>query len=367
MAKKIGILTFHNAINYGALFQALSLQSFIEKEVNAIVRIIDLTTDDHIKGYRVFSLSSPNVLKNIALKAWNSLYYFKLKKRNNRFLQFKKDKLHLSDTRYKNLSDIEQANLDYDILISGSDQVFHPRIKNCEIYYLHFKTNNTTRIAYAPSFGISNISPEESSKIIPWLKDFDYLSCREQKGSEIIESLLGKRVPVVCDPVFLPDDAFWENLVACSKPMKEKYIFMFDLNGGSSLAQIAVEVAKHTGLKVICASFNILTRYKGIKKIYNLGPLEWLNWMKHAEFVISDSFHGSAIGLRLNRKVISYVAMPSASSRLETLFCQLGIEDQLIDDYTKFNFSEIRFADYKEKLSLFSSKSKKYLLDAINS
>lgn len=366
MAKKIGILTFHNAINYGAVFQAFALQTFIEQQTGDQVKIIDLTTDDHLKGLNPISLASNSKIKNLVLKSWNLLFYFKLKRRNNKFIKFKDEKLHLTAHRFKNSADIEKNEEKFDIFISGSDQVFHPKIKNAEAYYLAFNCEGIKRIAYAPSFGISEISHEDAKRIAPWLDNFNYLSCREERGAEIISYLTGKDVPIVCDPVFLPDDKFWMSLADSERPIKEKYIFMFDLNGGQNLAYLARQVAKETGLLIICASFNILSRYDKIKKLYDLGPLDWLRWMRHAEYIVTDSFHGSAIGLKLNRKVLSYVAMPSTASRLETLFKELGIQDQLISRHTIFSFSDVRFADYHDKMDSFSYKSKKYLLDAIN-
>lgn len=140
---------------------------------------------------------------------------------------------------------------------------------------------------------------------------------------------------------------------------------MFDLNGGDNLAKIARNVSEKTGLPVVCASFNILNRYTGFRIMYDLGPLEWLSWMKNAKYIVTDSFHGSAIGLKMNKRVLTYVAAPTLSSRLTTLYDKIGISDQLIYNSETFDFSEIRFLSYKDNLEEFVSFSKKYLLDAI--
>ena len=87
--------------------------------------------------------------------------------------------------------------------------------------------------------------------------------------------------------------------------------------------------------------------------------------MKNAKYIVTDSFHGSAIGLKMNKRVLTYVAAPTLSSRLTTLYDKIGISDQLIYNSETFDFSEIRFLSYKDNLEEFVSFSKKYLLDAI--
>lgn len=86
---------------------------------------------------------------------------------------------------------------------------------------------------------------------------------------------------------------------------------------------------------------------------------------ENAKYIVTDSFHGSAIGLKMNKRVLTYVAAPSLSSRLTTLYGKIGISDQLIYNSETFDFSEIRFLSYNDKLEEFVSYSKNYLLNAI--
>lgn len=367
MAKKIGILTFHNAINYGAVLQTLALQYYLENNLQCKVEIINLTTEDHLKGYSPYVLSSKNKIKNAIFILWNLLFVKKIKMRNKRFISFKENKLHLTSSIYKNAAEIEKNCYGYDILVTGSDQVFHPHIKNRDAYYLHFCTHGAKRVAYAPSFGLNNIGPEDSDRITSWARDFDFLSCREKSGAALLTAMTGQCVPVVCDPVFLPSTEFWES-IATSKcgNSHDKYIFMFDLNGGQKLAKIASKLSHETHLPVVVCTFNILQKYSGFKKLYDLGPLEWLGWIRNATYVVTDSFHGSALGLKLNKKVISYVAMPSTAGRLITLFQKLEIEDQLITSEENFSIFDIQFKDYSQAIESFTSNSKDYLSNAIS-
>lgn len=367
MGKKIGILTFHNAINYGAVLQAVAMQSFIESETSASVEIIDLTTEDHLKGLNPVVLSSANPIKNLLLKLWNLKFVKSLKRRNSRFQDFKRTELHLSKRRFQNTLEISETSNHYDVMITGSDQVFHPKIKNSDAYYLHFDVKGARRVAYAPSFGLSDLSADEAKRIAAYLKEFDSLSCREEQGAHLISNLIGRRVPTVCDPVFLRGQEFWNRLASRREiDYVGDYIFMFDLNGGENLASISRRLSAETKIPVVCATFNILNSYRDFRKLYDLGPLEWLCWMKNAKYVVTDSFHGSAIGIIMNKPVLTYVAAPALSSRLTTLFGKLGICEQLIYNPLSFELSDIKFNDYKKNLEEFVSSSKKYLLDAIN-
>lgn len=189
--------------------------------------------------------------------------------------------LHISENRFRNANEISANSKAYDILITGSDQVFHPKIKNSDAYYLNFDSRGAKKVAYAPSFGVSEISTDDSLKIARYLSDFDSLSCREQLGAHLMSKLVGRDIPTVCDPVFLPDSEFWLQLSDKQSVNQTcDYIFMFDLNGGDNLAKIARGVSEKTGLPVVCASFNILNRYPDFSIMYDLGPLEWLCWMK---------------------------------------------------------------------------------------
>lgn len=362
--KTIGIITFHTADNYGAVYQSYALQNFIENNFNAKVEIINFCTNEHINAYKIFRKRSNSIIKNIVLQFITLSKYRELYNKKNKFKVFREKYLNLSSKIYKTEKELLNEINHYDIYITGSDQVFNPNNQFIRAYYLDFPKGNSKKIAYAPSFGISNFTNNISTKILPYLKDFDFLSCREKDGAFFLTKLLNKNIPVVVDPVFLLDNNCWQKLIEDS-PIKEKYIFVYDLCGGENLIKIAKIIKDATGMQIICATNNIKKKYKYCISKFNIGPSELLGFINNAEYVVTDSFHGTSLSLILNTKVISYIALKHASGRLLSIMEQLGLSEQIVENVDSFNFKQINFSEYHHKLNEIISESHKFLLNSL--
>jgi len=364
MSKKIGILTFHYALNYGAVLQAYALQDYIERLTGEQIEIIDYAPSRERNTFEAPKVKFNNIIKQFVGNLILQYYSHSFKKRQLRFQSFAKNFHKLSEIKYSSISDFEYNNFSYDTLITGSDQVFNLR-KDSQIYYLGFNNCNSTKIAYAPSIGLSSLRKDQIERIAPWVNDFDTLSCRESEGAEILSSISGKSVPVVCDPVFLVPKSRWESL-AVLPPYKD-YIFVFDLNGGKSLFKLALELKEQTGLPIIYSSLKGIHLYiKSCKTRHDLGPREWVGYILNAKYTVTDSFHGTALSLILGTKVLTQIAAKSTSSRITSMLKRLNIEDQLIDDTHPFDLSKIRFAKYKSEMNQFISDSEKFIQAALS-
>ena len=361
----IGILTFHNANNYGAVLQAYALQTYLGKDDFTKVEIIDFCTKAHIKSARIFKRKSENGLKNIILQALTCLRYIPLHKKKMKFESFRQDFLHLSKHKYTSERDFLTNISPYDVYISGSDQVFNPNIEFSQVYYLNFHPSYGKKIAYAPSFGISTFNDEIKNKILPFLQDFQSLSCRENVGAQYMSKILKKNIPTVLDPVFLIKKEEWESIMKIPEE-NYKYIFVYDLCGGKELIKISKRLKEITGLKIICATAHTKEFYSGCKSKYSIGPLELLGYINRAEYVVTDSFHGTSLSIILNTKVLSYIALPHVSNRITSIMEQLHIKDQIITNVNNFNFSSIKFTNYQTELQSLISSSKNYLKKALN-
>ena len=358
MDKKIGILTFHAADNYGAVLQAYALQHYLENK-GAHVEIIDFVTPQVEKANNIFFVSKRGVLSKWIVKGLILLHYRKLKRRKDGFDHFRQTYLHLS-RRFTSVEDIKTNGLGRHVYITGSDQVFNPLIKNAEIYYLGFETAKVTKVAYAPSFGIKDFTLVDE-KIRNYIKEFDYLSCREKDGAEFLAAVCGRPVPVVADPVFLVDVMRWKNILPAQK--LKNYVFVYDLNGGKSLIRLANKVKQATGLPVICLTARKYTkgRYNVDKLCYDSSPCEFLSYISGADYVVTDSFHGLAFSLLFKTKVISYVALPMSASRIYSIMDCLDLTRQIVEDVDKFKMDTITFPEYGSKLDKLIADSKCFL------
>lgn len=362
--KKIGIITFHTADNYGAVYQTYALQNYIENNYNVKVEIIDFCTKKHLSAYNIFRRKSNSYIKNIVLQLITLFRYKQLHDKKEKFRVFRDKYFHLSEKKYQSEDELLNKIELYDIYITGSDQVFNPNNEFLRGYYLDFPKKNSKKIAYAPSFGISNFSDDISKKILPYLVDFDYLSCRESDGAKYMSSLLNKNIPVVVDPVFLLNKISWEKIMKIPK-IDRKYIFVYDLCGGENLILLSQKIKKSTGLNIICATNNIRKRYNDCVSKYNIGPAELIGYINNAEYVVTDSFHGTSLSLILGTKVISYIALKHASGRLVSIMGQLGLTNQIVEDLNSFKIENIDFNEYQSKLDNFISESKRFLLNSL--
>lgn len=362
--RKIGILTFSNAINYGALLQTYALQHYLSLNSACKVEVINYFTKFNKQELNPIQLKSSNFIKDLLLKVYSFLFYIPLRKRVRSFIEFKRMYINNSKKIYNSEEELLCAIEKYDVYISGSDQVFHPKINDWRVYYLGFQKGNSKKVAYAPSFGISQITKQEQKIILPYLRDFDALSSRELEGTKIIREILGFDVPQVCDPVFLLDAKEWEK-ISIKPQIKSPYILVYDLNGGKKLLPIVDKIRNETGLSVVWLTSNILNRFKRCRIVNDAGPREFIGYIENAEYVVTDSFHGTSFSLIFGKKVIPYIAMQSTSSRIISLMSICGISERVVfDSEENIIMSELP-TDYKQKLSLFIESSKTYLLNNV--
>jgi hypothetical protein len=366
---KIGIVTFHTPINYGAVLQIYALQKYIKsKYPSAEVKVINFRTKVHETEYSVFVKFRKNIFKYLYLQTWVVLKYVKLINRKNKFKYFVEQNLDLTE-RFETEEEFMDKLPEMDIYISGSDQVFHPSAKYIDVYYLNFKKENAIKIAYAPSFGISKFTDEVELKIKNYLLDFDALSCREKDGAQFMSKVVNRNIQSVLDPTFLLSTEQWNEIIV--EPNEaNKYIFIYDLNGANDLINIAIKIKKETGFKIICQTQKAHASYDIDKLLFDVGPSEFLGFIKNAEYVITDSFHGIALSVLFKIKLFAYVAKPHASGRVRSLLDAVGLNDQIVEhgkskDFC-FNAKSDSISNYDSVLDKLIEKSEVYLLDSIN-
>lgn len=353
--KTVGLLTFHFPINYGAYLQTFGLYDYIRESGNSI-EIINYFTDEHMARFDFYQ--KPKSAKEVLYYLFKTFFlrsYFQKRKKFKRF----SEKQFKMTTRYKNLSEV---SFSYDIVITGSDQVFNINHFDRLIYFQPFeKSINQTKAAYAPSFGINNLDDNITNKIKEFVIDFDYLSCREELGAKYLADISGKDTEHVLDPVFLTSIDKWYSI--SSKPLvKESYIFIYDLNGKKPLVEIAKRIAK--GRKIVIVSNDPMAQLKSIYGdcdvfVKSAGIEDFISYIRYADVVITDSFHGTAMSVLFKKEFYTYIALESASYRILSLLKSLSLDDRLIKNLD--DFQEIDVIDYENSLNELINNSKIYL------
>lgn len=326
---KIGILTYHSGYNYGACLQAYALQTTLKK-LGYDNEIINFETDEFIASREMFS-RHPNRKKEIAKIVTRLPYWTSLHKRQTMFDNFTKEILKATP-RFKTEKEVIEHADDYDCIICGSDQIWnlsktHDAPAANPIFFLNFPKKQR-RIAYAASFASwVKEAPLHEDEFMPWLKLFDSVSVREQDGVDYLKSK-GIECELTLDPTILLDATDYEPITR-ERLIEEKYIVMFGWITNSDLISAAKYVSKKIGLPV----YNIVppprAMFCGIPRKLDIGPCEFLSVIKHAEFVVTNSFHGTAFATTFEKPYVSIVT-GNPDTRMASLLNQLGLSDHLV-------------------------------------
>lgn len=349
-------ITFHKAINYGAILQTYALQHSILK-LGIDNDVIDYDCKLISDEYKLINIKSIKLFVKSLISF--RLYYYK----KNKFKSFIKKYIILTNPVTKDVLKSKEFNNKYDFFITGSDQVWNYEITNLdEVYFLNFVKDEKKIKSYAASFGISYIPINLSLKYKEYLKRFSSILVREKTGAELIEKLIEKKVNVVLDPVLLLNKNEWDKIASKTKfdDIKNKYILVYITTPYIKL------FAEKLSIKYKIPIFNITDLIlKKKNKIGNteckLGPEEFINAIKNARFVVTASFHAVVFSIIYNKEFfINNVdkTKENRSSRQKDLLDLLGIKDREIfnhDDDT--DFSSIDWNDVNKKLEIERNKS----------
>ena len=225
----------------------------------------------------------------------------------------------------------------YDAVVTGSDQLWSPAGLPTNFYNLMFVPNKIRKISYASSFGVGQIPWYQKKRTADFLKRLDYISMRENRGSEIVKELTGLDVPVILDPVFNFNKEQWEKLIPIKKEMDEPYIFAYFLGANPEYRKQVRKLAKSTGLKIV--ALRHMDQYVeddesfGDYAPYDVAPNRFLNLLRGAEYVCTDSFHGTCFSIINEKRFMIFnryanTSATSKNSRIDSLCQNLGVSDR---------------------------------------
>lgn len=287
----------------------------------------------------------------------------------------KKYFIHLSD-EYVGYEALCQGAKKYSAVVTGSDQLWSPAGLPTNYYNLMFVPDSVRKISYASSFGVKNIPFYQKSRTVKFLNRLDYISMRENRGSEIVGELTGKKVPVVLDPVFMLSKERWNQAIPVKKMIDEPYIFAYFLGTNGEHRKAVRELQEKTGYKII--ALRHLDQYVdedeefGDIAPYEVGPEEFLNYLRGAEYVCTDSFHGSVFSIIYEKKFMTFNrydegSKHSKNSRIDTLCENLGLSDRryLKQSTMDVIMNEINYKKVNERLEKLKAEANLYLDKAL--
>ena len=140
---------------------------------------------------------------------------------------------------------------EYDAVVVGSDQLWLPYNILVDYYTLNFVPDNIKKVSYATSFGVKEIPIHFIKRYKKFLKRLDYISVRELAGARLVNELIGKNVPVVCDPTLMLTADDWLSIQDEEPFMKGNYIFCYFLGNNPEHREFAIRLKEKTGLKIV--------------------------------------------------------------------------------------------------------------------
>ena len=363
---KIKTITCHDVYNHGASLQAYALQTYLSSQGHD-VEIIDYKPDYLSNHYKLWSVSNPvfdkPVVKQLYLLAKLPGRLIALR-RKRKFDEFSQKYLRLTSMRYHSNEELKTNPPKADVYIAGSDQIWNTLFQNGRdaAFYLDFAPKGTKRVAYAASFATKDVVEEYKPFVRRMLQGFDSISLRERISLPLLESLGRNDGVAVCDPVFLLSREQWDKILPTSS-IEEEYLLVYDTENSNKLKDIAQSIAKERNLKI----FNISGSRKSYvdKDFWVSSPIDFVQLIRDAEFVVSNSFHATAFSLIFQREFCVVNRSEAINERMLSLLKQYGQQDRLVADNIDSLLTLIDYSKVQSKIERDIEASKQYLRDTI--
>lgn len=368
----IGTLTLHHNSNYGANLQAYALIQAITQITDEEVVLVDyrnfhidnlyslwpfdITCDREI----IFSVKAVKRVIKTLINPRGTVV------RNYKFKQFRKKYIPMTKT-VKSVRKINELGLNK--LLIGSDQVWNTDItiddegafwgagveSYCKLY------------SYAPSLGKDEFNKKELEYAKKYLGNFDYLTVREAKLAEIVDTFIEGNAYVVCDPVLLLSQNEWKSFCKSIRYTKP-FILIYQLGQDIKILETAREIAKARDWDIIYLNDGRKFRYMEVKHCKAATPIDFLSLINEAEVVMTDSFHCMVFSVIFNKDF--FVFPYFRKIRITEFLNKIGLSARLIEsnDCVEINkdMSIETYAGVNEILENIREESKKHLLKMIN-
>lgn len=371
--KKVGIMSMQRIANYGSFLQAYALKQLIEEQ-GAEVEFVDYHVGSPVIKDRE---DTSNKLIRKIKKGIETFQYRASLSHKISFIRYKQS----FAKKYMPLLGINEKmnyNPELDCLVIGSDEVFNCIQKNVNVGYSPelFGKDNRARnvITYAASFGNTTLEKlrkyDKANEVGKLLEKLDAISVRDANSGRIVTELTGRKVVYNLDPVLT-----YDYMNCCDKipniAPNEKYLILYAYSGRITKGEASwiKQYAKSKGLKVYAIG--------GIQscadKFVSCSPFEVLAYFKHAEEVITDTFHGSIFSIITQRKFAAIIRKSVGDSygneeKLGDLLKRLSLSNRITTEISKvsnINNNSIDYDNIKDVLNKHREAAKEYLRENI--
>lgn len=389
--KKIGIAAVTYKENFGSALQTYATQYTLEKmgydarifEIKGVHREIHFKKMLYYAGRLFDPVELKYLLSNLKSRsrkkasASTDQYAQEMNVRKKVYAEFNKKWNKMLPTVNGWAALTEQAS-QMDAVVVGSDQLWRPsNIVGC-YFTLEFVPDNVKKIAFSTSFGVPELPKKLHKHANKYLSRIEHISVRENSGADIVKSMSGKDATVVCDPTMMLTAEEWMH-IQDEKPFAEgKYILMYLMGDNLEQREFVKRLSKKTGCRIIglLHGATYISYDEGVadEKPFNVGPSEFVNLIRNAEYVCTDSFHCCVFSILNSTKFFAFRRWPdgskfSANDRLYTLLDFIDLSSRMLigtEDVDKCIADDIDFVPVLEKVAEKRNMTMEYLTNALN-
>lgn len=340
---KVGIVTTHDEINFGAYLQAYSLQKHIES----------LGCSAELINYKSMEYKKAELMATYKLK--NPFYLLSTIRKAFKFHKAQRKHMRVS-SKLKTINDINKQN--FDVLVFGSDEIWN--LNNClggviDNYYFGVGLKSR-KISYAVSFGSTSEVRSDQVAIKESLLSFENVSVRDKNSEEVMQAIGSLNTTIVLDPTFLVEQ------VVTEPKIKTKYIFYYCVNTNVKLDKEVLALSEKLGIPVIAFGY----KNSAFKSRISIDPFEWLGYLKNAEYVVTDMYHGTIFSIKYQKKFIVELT-DYRENKLGFLIDVFGLRSRVYKEnhLDKTIIEDINYEEVFKIISVMKNDSEIYIKNAL--
>lgn len=390
--KKIGIAAVTYKDNFGSALQTYATQYTLEKlgydarifEIKSVHRNIFIKKLLYYAGRLFDSVEAKYLFANLTSRSRKKAsvasdgFAQEMKVRHKMYADFNK-KWNKMLPAVKGWGGLRKQASEMDAVVVGSDQLWRPsNIVGC-YYTLEFVPDNIKKISFSTSFGVPELPTRLHRHAKRFLSRIEYISVREDSGTEIVKKESGRDAKVVCDPTMMLTAEEWMH-IQDEKPFAGgNYILMYLMGDNPEQREFVKKLSKETGYRIVGllhgATYISYDEEVADEKPFNVGPSEFVNLIRNAQYVCTDSFHCCVFSILNSTKFFAFRRWPdgskfSANDRLYTLLKFTALERRILngdEDVEACATDEIDFQNVLERVAQRRKESMDYLVNALNS
>ena len=383
--KPIGLVTCYFHHNYGSMLQAYATEMIMQQMGLPFQTIACKAPINYMQENKILY-----IIKKLLIADWkmrlgkmkierakkeNPMFAKNWEIRNKAFDQFAETFFHVSPY-CKNREELTKMAENYSAFLVGSDQLWRTDSVEHGYYTLEWVPGHIRKIAYSTSIGVKDVPWFQVEKNKRFMNRFDHIALREQSACDLVYKLTGRKVPVVLDPTLLFTGDQWLGIQQREPLTNGKYIFCYLLGDNPSQRKFIKRVKEKTGYKIVALQQldDYISSDEGFAdEAPYVGPCEFLNYIRNAEYVFTDSFHCSVFSILYKKNFFKFSrfaegAKQSTNTRIDNLLHITGLEDRRmtkdksVEDVISYKGS---FDGVDARLNAYRKSSMDYLNNAL--